>query len=68
MFLSERATLTLAPARDADGSRVVVVSWHQGESEWTEQMSLTAFDVTLLRDFCSAWLRIEDDPEPPEAA
>lgn len=65
VFLSDKATITLAPGRDRDGERVVVVTWHQGEEiDWTEQIELTELDVTRLRDFCSAWLALEDpDPE-----
>lgn len=50
---------------------MVVVSWHQESGEETprtEQMELTALDVTRLRDFCSAWLSLEPEPEPREAA
>lgn len=68
VFLSDRATLTFAPARDRDGARVVMVTWHQGEPiEWSEHMVLTAFDVRLLRDYCDAWLACADSRRAPIA-
>lgn len=68
MFLSDRATLTFALARDRDGARVVMVTWHQGEAvEWSERMMLTAFDVRLLRDYCEAWLACANARRPSGA-
>lgn len=64
VFLSDKATVTIAPGRDERGERVVVVTWHQGEEiDWTEQIELTELDVERLRDFCSAWLALGSDPE-----
>jgi hypothetical protein len=68
VFLSDRATLTFAPARDGNGARVVMVTWHQGEEiEWSERMTLTALDVRLLRDYCDAWLACANTGRPPGA-
>jgi hypothetical protein len=73
-FLSDKALVTFAATRDADGERVVLMSWHEsaandpGVVEHTGQMSLTETDIGRLRDFCDAWLRLVPPTEPREAA
>lgn len=73
-FLSDKAAVTFASTRDADGERVVLMTWHEsaandpGVVEHSGSIELTETDVGRLRDFCDAWLRLVPPPEPREAA